>query len=106
MDGIQGAILSVKLKYLDAWTKQRNYFSSIYRDEIASRFNLAIQDNSTSACHLFVIHCEEEKLINYLKTNNVGTGIHYPIPIHLQKAITFRVQKRRLANSEKVLIHV
>jgi dTDP-4-amino-4,6-dideoxygalactose transaminase len=87
MDGLQGAILSVKLKYLKKWTALRNHFAAIYNNKIDSQFEkVKIQKNSTSAYHLYVIHCEQrDNLKLYLMENGIGTGIHYPIPVHMQK---------------------
>ena len=90
MDGLQGAVLSVKLKYLQEWTDKRN--------DIARRYSVGLKDidglqvphvldNAVSAFHLYVIHTEKrDELIKYLQEQGVSTGLHYPIPIHLQKA--------------------
>lgn len=90
MDGIQGAILSVKLKYLQEWTDQRNKIAKKYQQELSGIDGLQlpyISDNAISAFHLYVIMSDRRtKLIEYLKEQGIVTGLHYPIPIHLQKA--------------------
>ena len=93
MDGIQGAVLKVKLKELKKWTLRRNNISSQY-DEAFSEFNqlqaIKIKSYNYSARHLYVLHYENRyDLIDYLNEKEIQTGIHYPIPIHLQKAYKF-----------------
>lgn len=89
MDGIQGAILSTKLKYLPEWTKKRRYIASRYLKEILNpHIKMQMQTESgKSVFHLFVIEVEDrEEFIKYLKSNHIGCGQHYPIPCHLQNA--------------------
>jgi len=93
MDGIQGAVLKVKLKELNNWTKRRNDISRQY-DKAFGEFNqlqsVKIKSYNYSARHLYVLHYENRyDLINYLNENEIQTGIHYPFPIHLQKAYNF-----------------
>jgi dTDP-4-amino-4,6-dideoxygalactose transaminase len=89
LDGIQGAVLSVKLKYLDAWNARKSIIVDAYRSGIKnSKVKLqAVTPNSTPAYHLFVVTVDDrQKFINHLKSQGVGTALHYPIPCHLQKA--------------------
>lgn len=92
MGGLQGAILSVKLKYIDEWNNKRITIASRYRKEMA---DLPMQlpicgDNKKHVYHLFVIQVEDRaNVINYLKQNNIGIGIHYPVPLHLTKAYEY-----------------
>lgn len=89
MGGLQGAILSVKLKYIDEWNSKRIGIAAKYRKEMA---DLPIMlpicgDNKKHVYHLFVVQVENrENVINHLKQNNIGIGIHYPVPLHLTKA--------------------
>lgn len=89
LDEIQAAILRVKLKHLDEWTKQRQavadyYIANIKSDKIVLPDK---QDGINSAWHVFPILCEDrEGLREYLSANHIATQIHYPIPVHLQKA--------------------
>lgn len=89
MDGIQGAILSVKLKYLDTWNARRRQIAAMYREGITHPgvTMQQPQQNAESAHHLFVITVpSREDMMKHLNVRNIFPGIHYPLPIHLQKA--------------------
>jgi len=90
MDGFQGAILSVKLKYLQEWTDRRNIIAQQYNDELMDIKDLQltnVQNDAVSAYHLYVIHTEQRNdLMKHLDEQGIATGLHYPIPIHMQRA--------------------
>jgi dTDP-4-amino-4,6-dideoxygalactose transaminase len=90
MDGFQGAVLSAKLKYLQEWTDRRNDIARCYSDGLGGIDGLKVphvRDNAISAFHLYVIHTEKrDELMKYLNEQGIAAGLHYPIPIHLQKA--------------------
>lgn len=90
MDGFQGAVLSVKLKYLQEWTDKRNKMAQRYNyglQDIEGLQVAYVRDNDVSAFHLYVIHTEKrDELMKYLNEHEIAAGLHYPIPIHLQKA--------------------
>ena len=90
MDGFQGAVLSIKLKYLQEWTDKRNNIAQRYNDGLRGIEGLqiaSVRDNTISAFHLYVIHIKKrDELMKYLNEKGVATGLHYPVPIHLQKA--------------------
>lgn len=89
MEGIQGAILSCKLKYLDEWNAKRREIAHQYQIEICNeRIKLQKQpDWADSVFHIFSIEVDNrESFIKHLNDNNITCGIHYPIPCHLQKA--------------------
>ncbi len=82
LDGIQAAILNVKLKYIDDWNKKRIDIASRYNellsgiDEIMVPFIMA---NARHIFHLYVIRSNKrDELQDYLKQNNISTAIHYP----------------------------
>jgi dTDP-4-amino-4,6-dideoxygalactose transaminase len=90
MDGIQSAVLSVKLEYLDEWNARRRRHAAQYRKLLKGvgdiRFFEALAD-SEHVYHLFVIRTvARDALQEHLKKRGIETGIHYPIPIHLQRA--------------------
>jgi len=90
LHGIQAAVLSVKLGQLDRWNKARRYNASIYdsllRDTpVVTPF---CKDSNYHVYHLYVIRAEDrDELREHLASQNVETGIHYPVPIHLQAAL-------------------
>jgi dTDP-4-amino-4,6-dideoxygalactose transaminase len=89
MEGFQGAILRVKLKHLDAWTARRREICARYRELLAgARVDLLSEDPALqSAHHLFVVYVDErDRVRQELEARGVGTAVHYPTPIHLQKA--------------------
>ena len=85
MDGMQAAILSVKLKYLEKWTKRRqeiaNLYSQLLRDVKGLTIPRSIEDRE-HVWHLYVIQSEwRDELFNYLKSNGVDTIINYPVAL-------------------------
>ncbi len=92
LDGIQAAILSVKLKYLDKWIERRNYIAKEYLKKIKNPLIELpkVVNNIRHAWHLFVIKVENrEKFIEYMKKNGIQTGIHYPIALPKLKAYKY-----------------
>ena len=92
MEGIQGAVLNVKLKHLDKWNEARRKNVELYRKHLAGAdLILPTEANGCkSVFHLFVVrHKRREDLINFLGQQGVSALIHYPIPVHLQKAYRF-----------------
>lgn len=89
MDGMQAAILEVKLKYLDKWNVRRQKIANLYQKNIKSnKIKMQFQPVwAKSVYHLFVIMTKDRKdLRKYLQEGGVDSGIYYPIPCHLQKA--------------------
>ena len=92
MSAFQGAVLNVKLKYIDEWNKLRREKAHLYNEllketKVITPFE---PDYAESVYHLFIILSDKrEELSEYLKENGVYTGLHYPVPIHLQKAYEF-----------------
>ena len=89
LDEVQAAILSVKLKYLDADNSRRREIAKFYLDNIKNdRFILPeIRDWDSHVFHLFVLRCKDrEELQQYLSQNSIQTQIHYPYAIHKQPA--------------------
>ncbi len=92
LEGIQGAVLSVKLKYLDGWNNLRREHAARY-DELLKESGLMLPQEMNYArhvYHLYVVQAEErDALQTSLTESGVQTGVHYPIPIHLQPAYAF-----------------
>ncbi|HEV2883660.1 MAG TPA: DegT/DnrJ/EryC1/StrS family aminotransferase [Pyrinomonadaceae bacterium] len=87
MESLQGAILGVKLKHLDDWTTARRRHAEVYLHELADTGLRLLKGipGSQSAHHVFPVFTEQrDSLRQHLQESGVGTGIHYPIPVHLQ----------------------
>ncbi|MBI5092152.1 MAG: DegT/DnrJ/EryC1/StrS family aminotransferase [Candidatus Hydrogenedentes bacterium] len=89
LDEMQAAILRVKLKHLDAWNEARCNRAAAYTRQLADVPLVLPAEASWAKAiyHLFVVRCDRrDALQEHLKRREIGTLIHYPIPIHLQKA--------------------
>jgi dTDP-4-amino-4,6-dideoxygalactose transaminase len=91
LDSIQTGILSVKLKHLAGWNAKRRERATEY-DRLLAASGAGVQTPyepswSRAVYHLYVIRTEDrEGLMAHLGMSGIGTGIHYPIPLHRQKA--------------------
>lgn len=91
MDGIQGAVLDVKLRYLNKWNSQRQRLAEAY-DRLLRQSNHLINielprrfPDSQHVYHQYVIQVDERDMFrDKLLRLGVQTGVHYPLPIHLQ----------------------
>jgi dTDP-4-amino-4,6-dideoxygalactose transaminase len=91
MDGFQGAVLRIKLKRLNAWTARRQELARLYRDLLVRTNADLPQDDPAdeSVYHLFVVYVDDRDSVQTaLKERHIETRIHFPIPLHLQKAYT------------------
>lgn len=90
LDTIQAGILSVKLPHLAQWNAQRRERADAYNHLLAECPEIIMPFEpswSHAVYHLYVVRTRDrEGLISHLKQAGIGTGIHYPIPLHLQKA--------------------
>jgi dTDP-4-amino-4,6-dideoxygalactose transaminase len=89
MEGVQGAILRVKLRYLEQWTEARRAHAAAYLKLLAgSGVTLPVERPETRhVYHIFAVIAEDRSdLINSLNAQGVQTGIHYPYPVHLLPA--------------------
>lgn len=89
MEGIQGLVLSHKLKHLPAWTHERQKIARQYIDAFSDLpIHLPIIIHHDHVYHLFVIRYKErEKLRQWLESRGVQTGMHYPVPLHRQPCL-------------------
>jgi dTDP-4-amino-4,6-dideoxygalactose transaminase len=98
LDSIQAGILAVKLRYLNEWNQKRQESARRY-DELFSAVEGLIApfcpNWARAIYHLYVIRVRDrEALQKHLAEANIGTGIHYPVPLHLQKAYASLGYKR------------
>lgn len=90
LDEMQAAFLTIKLRHLNEWTKQRREIASWYKELLSASTNITlpfIHDKATHSYHLYVIRsAKREQLQQRLLEKGIHTLIHYPVPPHLQKA--------------------
>jgi dTDP-4-amino-4,6-dideoxygalactose transaminase len=87
MEGIQGAVLGVKLAHLPAWTAARRRTAHRYHELLrATPLVLPVEEPwAESVYHLYVVrHPSRDRLREHLEKNGVGSALHYPLPLHLQ----------------------
>ena len=91
-DELQAAVLNVKMRYITQWTKQRQNLATIYTERLK---NVNIKTPSLSkhlghVFHLYVIRVKRrDDIFVKMREKGIDVGIHYPIPLHLQKAFAF-----------------
>jgi dTDP-4-amino-4,6-dideoxygalactose transaminase len=91
LDAVQAGMLTVKLRRLSAWNAQRREIAARYNELLGPLLDVLMipyePDWAKSNYHLYVIQVRKrDELRSCLSKAHVGTGIHYPIPLHLQKA--------------------
>jgi dTDP-4-amino-4,6-dideoxygalactose transaminase len=89
LEGIQGAVLRVKLRHLDDWNRARREHALKYRSLLADARVRLLEERAygKSVHHIFpVFTAERDRLQQHLTSRGIATGIHYPIPVHMQKA--------------------
>jgi dTDP-4-amino-4,6-dideoxygalactose transaminase len=93
MDGIQAAVLNVKLKYLDHWNEQRIKHANQYNDflkQIETIITPYQRPGIKHVYHLYVIRTKQRDLLqHFLKDHSISTGIHYPIALPNLKAYQY-----------------
>jgi dTDP-4-amino-4,6-dideoxygalactose transaminase len=92
MESLQGAVLGVKLKHLDDWNTTRRKHAAVYRRELGDTGLRLLTDRPgyESVHHVFPVFTEQrDSLRQQLLEAGVSTGLHYPIPVHLQPAYSF-----------------
>ncbi len=96
LDALQAAILRVKIRYLDAWTKARQEHAALYA-ELFDHHNLAgavtppvTPPHCGHVFNQYIIRCEDRDLLRaYLHEQGIPTAIYYPEPLHLQPAFSY-----------------
>jgi dTDP-4-amino-4,6-dideoxygalactose transaminase len=93
MDGIQGAVLHVKLKYLQGWNDSRRKNAQKYSELLSAVKDVMPPRQAEYAKHIYHIYAirikQREKLMAHLTAKGIACGIQYPIPLHLQDAYRF-----------------
>lgn len=109
LEGVQGAVLSVSLKYLPEWTERRREIGRRYEREITNPL-ITMQvhpKNTETVYHLFVVMVpDHEDFVKYMEEADVECNMHYPVPCHLQDAYKFLGYKEGdCPNAEYVASH-
>ncbi|MDB5540176.1 MAG: Glutamine--scyllo-inositol transaminase [Devosia sp.] len=90
MDAIQGAVLTVKLAHLEDWTEQRRVHARRYAKLLGGMNSIGLPTELEDRRHVWHVYAirtpDREVLRRALAENDVQTGLHYPIPVHLQRA--------------------
>lgn len=90
LDTLQASILRVKLRHLDRWNRQRQEVAQWYEEDLAGT-GLAtpqVRSSSTHVYHLYVVSTSQREAVQAgLQVAGIATGIHYPLPLHLQPAL-------------------
>ena len=98
MDGIQGAVLSVKLKHLAAWNEARRSHAKKYDALLKEVGAVRIPVEKDYARHVYHIYAlrdpKRDALMSFLGEKGVATGIHYPVPLHMTKAYEYMNMKQ------------
>jgi dTDP-4-amino-4,6-dideoxygalactose transaminase len=112
LDSIQAGLLSVKLPHLDKWNAARRERAAQYNRQFAAADEAVTAPFepswSRAVYHLYVVRTDDrEGLMNHLKNAGIGTGIHYPIPLHLQNAyVSLNYRKGDLPVAERVAAEI
>jgi dTDP-4-amino-4,6-dideoxygalactose transaminase len=111
LDAMQAGFLGAKLKHLPDWNKRRRQHAERYRQLLGKCEGVILPYEpgwSKAVYHLFVIRvADREQLRDTLGAARIGTGIHYPIPLHLQKAYaTFRYKRGDFPVTERVAAEI
>src|SRR4030088_420765 len=89
MDGIQGAVLNVKMNYVEAWTEARRSVASCY-DRLLEKHRCRRPVPPPHSRHVYHVYAvglaQRDEAQKALQAAGIGVGIHYPVPVHLQKA--------------------
>lgn len=105
LDNLQAAFLRIKLKKLDLWNEERikaaNYYNELLKGVVQP---IKIMDGTIPVYHMYVIRVKKrDELKNFLLKNGIVTGLHYPLPLHLQPVFKFlNYKKGDFKNSEKL----
>lgn len=89
MDGIQGAVLNVKMNYIEPWTEARRSVAAQY-DRLLAKLPVARPRPPAHSRHVYHVYAlglpRRDEVLSALQEAGIGVGIHYPVPVHLQKA--------------------
>ena len=103
MEGIQGAVLGIKMKYINQWTTARKNNAEIYNQVLSDIEQIKLPLEMPYAKHVYHLYVIQiisgnpglrDKLADHLIKNGISVGLHYPIPLHLQKCFDYLGYKK------------
>ena len=110
LDAIHAAVLDVKLKHLDKWTERRRSHAARYDQAFAGTAvkPVAAAPGRTHVYHLYVVRvADRDATMSRLKEKGIGSGIHYPLPLHLQPAYAhLGLKKGAFPKAEEVVARI
>jgi dTDP-4-amino-4,6-dideoxygalactose transaminase len=89
MEGLQGFVLRTKLPHLDGWNARRQALARLYNELLAGSAvtRPVVGPDRAHVYHLYCIrHLRRDALAEYLRNQGIGSAMHYPVPVHLQRA--------------------
>ena len=86
LEGVQGAVLGVKMKYIECWTEQRRAVAKQYAERIGGLEHVVLPQECEGRRHVYHVYAvrvkDREGFMKFLADEGVGTAIHYPFPVH------------------------
>lgn len=105
LDSLHASVLRIKLTKLDEWNAKRRVIADYYSEKLSKIEEVRTPktyENTTPVWHLYVIRAKDrDKLAKHLKEKGIGTGLHYPLPLHLQPAMGGEQRRGELPVVEK-----
>lgn len=105
LDSLQAAVLRLKLTRLDEWNKMRRKVADVYEEKLAGIDEVKAPKTyagTTPVWHLYVIRAENrDALAKHLKEKGIGSGLHYPLPLHMQPAMQFNYKPEDLPEAKR-----
>jgi dTDP-4-amino-4,6-dideoxygalactose transaminase len=98
MEGIQGAVLGVKMAHIEEWTEKRRAAAGVYRRQFKNVDDIRLPMEHADRRHVYHIFAvfvkNRDEVAKHMQAHGIGVGIHYPIPAHLQKCFADLGYKR------------
>jgi dTDP-4-amino-4,6-dideoxygalactose transaminase len=91
LDGLQAAVLNVKLRHLEKWTERRGAIATIYNEGLKDAvITPAVSPEVRHVYHLYVVRVKErDEIRKFLDEKGISTGIHYPVPLPFLRAYSY-----------------
>ena len=100
MDGVQGAVLDVKMRHIEAWTESRRRVAALYQQALGNIAGLELPYERPGHRHVWHVYAvrvdaaRRSEIIAELNEQGIGTNLHYPVPVHLQPCFSELGHKR------------